>query len=733
MRRKKIDLMPAMVESMEPRVVLDSAFASVGIVAAPTVSGRLGVETWATEGVLNSEGAVTQGSVWVDGEGGRDFDDDNLWYNRIYKLLGDGRLARDPNDSFFSNDPIETNGAQFLFSDGFPAGWWFAENSSNSEEVELMAEVIANPTQTAFQSTYRYTAMGFDFTDGDFFTSSGSVEIDIGEDTARWNESYGQMPREISRLDGISGNSLRSEHGEYFYLSTDGRTILFADLNTSDGAVYIGIATRTASVTNEQLIGGYNWVSGSSVAGGVDFSQYRLDLEDDGDYKLFNLDDWDSGIFTELSRGDWSLDGSEVRLQEDGTTLVTRFRIGEDAHILVPERASTNLIGNQALFGLATRDLNTLPGGNPNLPQDDVVFSVPGPVEFGRPGTYQLEDDGLWYAIDLLRLAGGPAITGEVESWVDLNRLTSSAVAVTSQGLALYTENLDNTWSVRVLTTEIAGAVGIASELEVMLDPQGLAHVTGLSATGEVLHYFQNGANNTNGTAAWAFENISTEDLVPAGLTTPAFSGLVSYATSWGGLNIAGLDSEGRIWSVWTSPSLAGLWTASDLTTAYGADPLAGGLTVYLTSWQGINIAEIDNSGELKVTWWVPSFGGTWAQNSLTELTGGPSLVPSTVSSYVSSWDGLSIAGIDQATGELTVYWWSPARQQEGWAIASLSDALPNGSAQITQGPVNGVAARDSSLNVFGLATDGSFVRVFWTPTTNAWTSVNLSTTATAR
>lgn len=721
-----------MFETLEPRVVLDNAFASVGIVAAPTNTGGLGVRAWATEGRMDSEGILTEARYWVDGPGGRSFGDDRLWYQRIFKLDGDGRQLRQRDEAFFSSRPLETNGSQFLNADGFPAGWWFAENSANSEELELMAEIITSPSQNAFNASYRFSAVGFDFVTGDFFSSTGNLDINISDNEARWNENNGLMPRRLSRLEGVGGNSLRSREGDYFYLSADGRTVLFADLNISNNVVYIGIATRTVSVDSAQLAGGYNWILGETLNGGFNLTQIRLDLRSNGDYRIYDLDDWDDGRFTTLGRGRWIADGSLLELRGDNGGQNYRFRIGDEARTLLPERFSTPN-ASIPLFGLATRDINTLPGGNPNLPKDDVVFSVPGPVQFNRPGVYQLEDDSVWYAIDLLILAGGPTPTGEVESWIDSNRLASSAVAITDSGLALYTENIDKSWTVRILTTEIAGAVGIASELEVMLDPQGLAHVTGLSSTGEVLYYSQSATNDSSGRAIWTFKNISAQDLAPAGLTTPAFTGLVSYATSWGGLNIAGLDSEGSIWSVWTAPAFNGTWTASNLTTAYGADPLVGGLTVYLTSWQGINIAGIDADGELKVTWWVPAFGGTWAQNSLTELTGGPALVPATVTSYVSSWDGLNVAGIDQATGKLMVYWWSPARQDLGWAIASLSDALPAGSIQISQGPLDGIAARDSSLNVFGRSEDGSFLRVFWTPTTGLWTSLNLSTAAVAR
>lgn len=719
--------------SLEPRLVFSSSFASFGLVAAPANGGGLGVETWNTEGTLSDSGEVTSGEVWVDGSGGRRSENGSLWYDRVTKLDGDGRLKRDPDRAFFSNDPVETNGTQFLNTDGYPLGWWFAENSATSEEVEVLAEVVDSPSKASFDGTYLFSVVGYDFSDGTFYSVTGSVTIDSGDDEANWDEDLGLMPRSRSNLDRVRGDAYESDHGERFYLSADGRSIIFADLDTNDGTVFIGVGTKTEAVTDAQIVGGFNWVGATTSGGGFNLTQYRLDLRENGDYKLYNLDDWDSGIFNELAKGRWDLSGTRLILDEDNSSLELQFRVGAQGRTIIPQRASTFDLGGQPIFGLGVRDLSTLPEGNPNTPSDDVVFSVPGPVEFGRPGTYQLENDGKWYAIDLLRLAGGPTITGEVESWIDPNRTTSTAVAVSDTGLSLYTEGNDNTWSVRVLTTEITGAVGIASELEVMLDTAGYAHVTGLSSTGDVLHYFQNGATNTDGSAAWAFENISVEDLTPAGITTPAFTGLVSFATSWGGLNIAGLDSSGTIWSVWTAPSLGGKWTASDLTTAFNASPLVGGLTVYLTSWQGINIAGIDAAGELQVSWWVPSFGGTWAQNNLTTLTGGPMLDPTTVSSYVSTWDGLNVAGIDRVTGELSVYWWSPARTDSGWATSSLSDALPNGSATITGGPLTGIAARDASLNVFGRAADNSFVRVFWTPTTGVWGSDNLSTTAIRR
>ncbi len=79
-------------------------------------------------------------------------------------------------------------------------------------------------------------------------------------------------------------------------------------------------------------------------------------------------------------------------------------------------------------------------------------------------------------------------------------------------------------------------------------------------------------------------------------------------------------------------------WSVSDLSAVSGAGPIVGNLAVYLTPWDGINLAGLDENGDLQVTWWVPSFGGDWETSNLTDLTGGPTFVTGSVTTYVSDW-----------------------------------------------------------------------------------------------
>jgi hypothetical protein len=263
--------------------------------------------------------------------------------------------------------------------------------------------------------------------------------------------------------------------------------------------------------------------------------------------------------------------------------------------------------------------------------------------------------------------------------------------------------------------------------LDALIEPGGRVHLVGLAGDGDLLRYSQTGSSTIWGDYAWTSENIAAGELRANGDSMPMFVGpSVAYATAWGGLNVAGLDSDGNIWAVWWAPG-APRWFASNLTSTYGAEPVSGGLCVYLTPWNGINIGALDAQNQLVVTWWVPQFGGTWAHSNLSALAGGPPLNVDSVTSYVSAWGGLNVAGVDSRNGDVVVYWWSPARTQEGWAITSLHSVV-DGDVPRVATALQGLAAADSSLNVFGLSSSQNLIRYFWEPDFGGvWQGQNLS------
>jgi hypothetical protein len=351
---------------------------------------------------------------------------------------------------------------------------------------------------------------------------------------------------------------------------------------------------------------------------------------------------------------------------------------------------------------------------NVDAPDQDLAyeFGVGGYRPGEQPVVWELFSDDVWREYDLRDHAGGPGFSEDFVTWTDPKDGCAYAAGVSSGTMMLYRHRLNDHWSYRSLT----GATVAAGTVNAMVSPDGIVNLTALTADGDLIRYYQDGSRSDAGDYGWQVENIGETQLRANGLEMPAWVGeTVSYATSWGGLNVAGLDADGSIWSVWWAPGQVH-WQATDLSTAYGADPIAGGLTVYLTTWDGINIAGIDNSGHLQVTWWVPSFGGTWEHNDLTAETGGPTLDEARLCSYVAdAWGGLNVAGLNRATGDVQVYWWAPDRTAIGWAVTNMSETVGSQAPVMTELAL-GLAPDNDSLNIFGDTDEGERVRYYWEP-----------------
>lgn len=330
-----------------------------------------------------------------------------------------------------------------------------------------------------------------------------------------------------------------------------------------------------------------------------------------------------------------------------------------------------------------------------------------------------------WSGYDLTALTGAPAVSGQVVSWTDSKDGLQYAAASGSSGVILYKQVNGTTWSYRNLTTESSGETVPGGQLVVLQGTDGLVRLAGLAGDGDLVVYAQTGAGSA-GSYAWSFTNLATHDLAPQSMAMPQLVGeITGYVTSWNGLNVAGLDSSGQIHTVWWAPGID-LWRTTNLSEITGAPAFTGGLTAYLTSWDGINIGGITADGSLSVTWWVPSFGGNWLTNNLTAEFSGPNLVASSVSSYVTSWGGMNVAGIDNA-GRVVVYWWAPEISATGWQVTALSDVISG--APRLEGRIMGLATPTGVLNVLGYTGVGDIVRYHWQPG-SSWASENISVMA---
>ncbi len=327
----------------------------------------------------------------------------------------------------------------------------------------------------------------------------------------------------------------------------------------------------------------------------------------------------------------------------------------------------------------------------------------------GNAIAFRQSTTGVWSVINLTSITASASPSGEVVTWNDAQDGSSFAAAPSASGLLLFRLNpKTNVWTVRNLSNEIAGSAKITSELTVFIDINGFAHIAGLIANGDLVTYDE---STTAPTTPWTFNDISVSSLAVNGQTTPQFvGGLVSYVTQWNGLNIAGLDGSGAIQSVWWAPGMTS-WRTDNLSAVTAAPALSGGLTAYLTGWGGINLAGIDGSNKLTVTWWVPGFGGNWVTNNLSDAFNGPALQASSISSYVTPWGGLNVAGLDQS-GKVVLYWWAPGLDQ--WAVTPISDFIAG--AELPSGQIRGVTSAAGTISLLGVNAGGHVIRYWWKP-----------------
>jgi glucose/arabinose dehydrogenase len=340
----------------------------------------------------------------------------------------------------------------------------------------------------------------------------------------------------------------------------------------------------------------------------------------------------------------------------------------------------------------------------------------------GRTSAVMVDDRGEIRVLELDPATGGWTVRAytqfvgdgttpapaEVTAFDDEDRGGSFFAAATSSELLLF-DLQSATLSGRDLVGELPGSSAIVGRPITLTSVDGVVMIAGFNAAGELVMFWQTGQLNGDGTEIWGFTNIDQDHLAAQGLSRPAFVGeLVSYVTPWNGLNIAGLDANGAVWAVWWSPGLS-KWTVSNLSEITGAAPMAGNLTAYVTPWGGVNLAGLNASGEVVVTWWVP--GAEWVDSNLSSEFNHPGLTAGELTSYVTPWGGLNLAGLDDA-GELVIYWWAPGQSE--WTVSPLSAFIPNSTLPMRS--LRGLASPTGMLSLFGFTDTNDLVRCYWSP-----------------
>ncbi len=226
----------------------------------------------------------------------------------------------------------------------------------------------------------------------------------------------------------------------------------------------------------------------------------------------------------------------------------------------------------------------------------------------------------------------------------------------------------------------------------------------------------------------WLFQaDISQGNWTAVNLTAlisaPGLTGdLTTYQPSWNAIHIAGLDARGHAVTYWFAPGLT-TWQFNDFTSDFSGPTMTGGLTGYVTGWDGLNLAGLNSTGELIVYWWAPGLGGTWNTINMTTTFSGPTLTGQ-LDAFVTSWGGINVAGLD-SSGDVQTYWWAPFQSFGNvWQTANLSNA---GSGPTITNGVEAVFSADGGINVYGLDGSANLQLLRWTPADPIWRSFNIT------
>ncbi|HZW08952.1 MAG TPA: hypothetical protein VFF69_03535, partial [Phycisphaerales bacterium] len=334
-----------------------------------------------------------------------------------------------------------------------------------------------------------------------------------------------------------------------------------------------------------------------------------------------------------------------------------------------------------------------------------------------------------WIVRSLGTLPGVSDPLSDLVTWTDVKDGQTYAAVATVDGLMLFTRSADRTtWTVRNLTDEIGGAENIVSNISVFGERGNRVLIVGYNDEDELLIYRQPNTGEP-GNWDWDFANITERDLRPQGLDTPRFvSAISSFATQWNALNITGLDSEGNVRAVWIAPGME-QWKVANLSANAGTPRLAGNIATFVTSWGAMNLAGVDPEGKLVVTWWVPGFE-RWVVSDFNALFGGPEIEPESVTAFTTSWGALNIVGRDER-GDVVVYWWVPEFAEESstdrWHISNLTSNIDD--PELPVGTLRGLITDDGQINLFGTNQVNDVIRFFWEPE-DRWRTENLTHTA---
>ncbi|MFG0243538.1 MAG: peptidylprolyl isomerase [Phycisphaerales bacterium JB054] len=290
------------------------------------------------------------------------------------------------------------------------------------------------------------------------------------------------------------------------------------------------------------------------------------------------------------------------------------------------------------------------------------------------------------------------------------------------RAIAFKQVGLSGGWTVTDLNLKTDQSGNTSTPVTWIDSKDGLTYAAALSDEGLLLY------KNTSGTT-WTVRNLNSE-IPNAGLIT---SSLTTFSNINGRAYLAGLSDDGDLLLfrqtgntsngeyTWTTNNLS----ESDLlvnnidTTPRWTTPL----TSYVTSWNGLNLVGLDADGNIQAVWWAPGRPG-WAAANLSASTGAPPL-QGTIAPYLTSWNAINLTGTD-SDGNVVVTWWVPSFGSD-WVQSNLTD-LRNGP-QLAAGSIATWVTPWGGTNILGRNINGDIVVYWWAPNLGPgqWNISNLS------
>lgn len=284
-------------------------------------------------------------------------------------------------------------------------------------------------------------------------------------------------------------------------------------------------------------------------------------------------------------------------------------------------------------------------------------------------------DDGSWSWSDIRGGASEPVVDGDVLTWTDRRDGLNYAAVRGIDGLLLFKQSSDGTWTYRNLTDELPVASFISSDLSLLVDRLGRASIVGVSDGGEVVTYMQLLKKNAQGAYVWSYRNITAADVEARRLAVPEVSSeLATWVSPNWSCNIAFIDENGGIQLLY-KPASTSRWFLQNLdTVAPVKDALVGELTVMQTlTNKGVHIAGTSETGDVWVTSYRENAG--WTSRNLTARLRGPKLEIRSLTSYVDKNGFGYIAGI-RSDGDISTYRYAP--RKNAWARVGMVLLTPN-------------------------------------------------------